>query len=137
MTCLTVIGGENIWKERAIASGFCETADGSVPKSKVNSFLRDFLKFVCANSLYCGGPKTLLTDQHLLRTNLFFVTETSELRLAGLMSIRLSKSTECCCYFQSFKTVPTIIQSRLSTARPVITLISYKAVAGVSRFFGH
>ena len=84
MTCLTVIGGENIWKERAIASGFCETADGSVPKSKVNSFLRDFLKFVCANSLYCGGPKTLLTDQHLLRTNLFFVTETSELRLAGL-----------------------------------------------------
>ena len=39
---------------------------------------------MCANSLYCGGPKTLLTDQHLLRTNLFFVTETSELRLAGL-----------------------------------------------------
>ena len=42
MTCLTVIGGENIWTERAIASAFCETADGSVPKSKVNSFLRDF-----------------------------------------------------------------------------------------------
>ena len=82
MTCLTVIGGENIWKEWAISSGFCETADGSVPKLKVNSFLRGF--FVCANSLYCGGPKTLLTDQHLLRTNLFFVTETSELRLAGL-----------------------------------------------------
>ena len=40
-----------------------------------------------ANSLYCGGPKTLLTDQHLLRTNLFFVTETSELRLAGLSVI--------------------------------------------------
>ena len=84
MTCLTVIGGENIWKEQAIASGFCETVDGSVPISKVNSFLRDFFKFVCANSLYCGGPKTLLTDQHLLRTNLCFVTETSELRLAGL-----------------------------------------------------
>ena len=87
MTCLTVIGGENIWKERAFTSGFCETADGSMPKSKVNSFLRDFFKFVCANSLYCpncGGPKTLLTDQHLLRTNLYFVTETSELRLAGL-----------------------------------------------------
>ena len=49
MTCLTVIGGENIWKELAIASGFCETADGSVPKSKVNSFLRDFLcvQIVC------------------------------------------------------------------------------------------
>ena len=47
VTCLTVIGGENIWKERAIASGFCETADGSVPKSKVNSFLRFFFKFVC------------------------------------------------------------------------------------------
>ena len=51
MTCLTVIGGENIWKERAIASGFCETADGSVPKSKVNSFLRDFfnlcMQIVC------------------------------------------------------------------------------------------
>ena len=85
MTCLTVIGGENIWKERAVESGLCETADGSVPKSKVNSFLRDFFKFVCANSLYRGGPKTLLTDQHLLRTNLFFATETSELRLAGLM----------------------------------------------------
>ena len=84
MTCLTLIVGENIWKEQAIASGFCKTADGSVPKSKVNSFLRDFLKFVCANSLYCCGPKTLLTDQHLLRTNLFFVTETSELRLARL-----------------------------------------------------
>ena len=28
------------------------------------------------------------------------------------------------------------IQSRLSTTRPVITLIGYKAVAGVSRFFG-
>ena len=39
---------------------------------------------VCANSLYRGGPKTLLTDQHLLRTNSFFVTETNELRLAGL-----------------------------------------------------
>ena len=89
MTCLTVIGGENIWKERAIASGFCETADGSVPKSKVNSFLRDFFKFVCANSFYCGGPKTLLTDQHLLRTHLFFVTETSELRLAGLLPLQL------------------------------------------------
>ena len=38
----------NIWKERAIASGFCETADGSVPKSKVNSFWRDFFKIcVC------------------------------------------------------------------------------------------
>ena len=46
--------------------------------------LQDFFKFVCANSLYRGGPKTLLTDQHLLRTNLVFVTETSELRLAGL-----------------------------------------------------
>ena len=46
--------------------------------------LRDFFKLVCANSLCRGGPKTLLTDQHLLRTNLFFVTETSELRLAGL-----------------------------------------------------
>ena len=85
MTCLTVIGGENIWKERAAEIGLCETADGSVPKLKVNSFLRDFLKFVCANSLYRGGPKTLLTDHHLLRTNLFFVTETSELRLAGLI----------------------------------------------------
>ena len=99
MTCLTVIGGENIWKERAIVSGFCETADGSVPKSKVNSFLRDFFKFVYANSLYCGGPKTLLTDQHLLRTNLFFVTETSELRLAGLLGfhwinvVQLTKSS--------------------------------------------
>ena len=39
---------------------------------------------MCANSLYVGGPKTLLTDQHLLRTNFFFVTETSDLRLAGL-----------------------------------------------------
>ena len=29
-------------------------------------------------------PKTLLTDQHLLLTNLFFVTKRSELRLAGL-----------------------------------------------------
>ena len=47
MTCLTVIGGENIWKERAIASGFCETADGSMPKSKVNSFLRDFFLNLC------------------------------------------------------------------------------------------
>ena len=96
MTCLTVIGGENIWKERAIASGFCETADGFVPKSKVNSFLRDFLKFVCANSLYCGGPKTLLTDQHLLRTNLFFVTETSELRLAGLFIVDVFHYILCC-----------------------------------------
>ena len=84
MTCLTVIGGENIWKERAIASGFCETADGSVPKSKVKFIFAGFFFNLCANSLYCGGPKTLLTDQHLLRTNLFFVTETSELRLAGL-----------------------------------------------------
>ena len=55
----------------------------SVPNRKL--ILRDFLKFVCANSLYRGGPKTSLTDQHLLRTNLFFVTETSELSLAGLM----------------------------------------------------
>ena len=50
----------------------------------IESILRDFLKLMCANSLYGGGPKTLLTDQHLLRTILFFVTETSELRLAGL-----------------------------------------------------
>ena len=42
---------------------------------------------MCANSLYRSGPKTLLTDQHLLRGNLFFVTETSELRLAGLHMI--------------------------------------------------
>ena len=35
-----------IWKERAIASGFCETAYGSVPKSKVNLFLRDFF-YLC------------------------------------------------------------------------------------------
>ena len=40
---------------------------------------------MCANSLYVGGPETLLTDQHLLRTNFFFVTETSDLRLAGLL----------------------------------------------------
>ena len=52
-------------------------------ESKVN-FFRDFLKLMCANSLYVGGPKTLLTDQHLLRANFFFVTETSDLRLAGL-----------------------------------------------------
>ena len=52
-----------------------------------NCGMRDFKKLMCANSLYGGGPKTLLTDQHLLRTNLFFVTETSELRLAGLVSI--------------------------------------------------
>ena len=44
---------------------------------------------MCANSLYCGGPKTLLTDQHLLRTNFCFVTETSELRLAGLQYTHL------------------------------------------------
>ena len=42
----------------------------------------------------------LLTDQHLLRTNLFFVTETSELRLAGLRS-SLSQSAiivDCACH---------------------------------------
>ena len=91
MTCRTVIGGENIWKEQAAASWFCKTAD--VPKSKVNSFFRDFFKFVCANSLYRGGPKTLLTDLHLLRSNLFFVTETSELSLAGLCFQPFSSST--------------------------------------------
>ena len=51
---------------------------------------------MCANSLYGGGPKTLLTDQHLLRTNLFFVTETSELRLAGLHLIQLTELCSQC-----------------------------------------
>ena len=67
-------------RERALA--FAKLWMWSVPNRKL--ILRNFLKFVCANSLYRGGPKTLLTDQHLLQTNLFFVTETSELRLAGL-----------------------------------------------------
>ena len=29
-----------------------------------------------------------------------------------------------------------VLQSRLTTTRPVVTLIGYKAVAGVSRYFG-
>ena len=76
-------------RERAAASGLPRASFAklrmmwSVPNRKL--ILRDFFKFVCANSLYRGGPKTSLTDQHLLRTNLFFVTETSELSLAGLM----------------------------------------------------
>ena len=37
----------------------------------------------------------LPTDQHLLRTNLFFVTETSELRLAGLHYGFSSLSSSC------------------------------------------
>ena len=73
MTTASDVSDENIWKERAIASGFCETADGSVPKSKVNSFLRDFFKNLCANSLYCGGPKTLLTDQHFCYGQIYFL----------------------------------------------------------------
>ena len=32
----------------------------------------------------CVANRVLRTDQHLLPTNLFFVTETTELRLAGL-----------------------------------------------------
>ena len=32
------IENENIWKEQAIASGFCETADGSVPNRKLIHF---------------------------------------------------------------------------------------------------
>ena len=50
---------------------------------------------MCANTLYRGGPKTLLTDQHLLRTNLFFVTETSELRLAGLSMLLMAYIHMC------------------------------------------
>ena len=46
--------------------------------------------------LACGGPKALLTDQHLLRTNLFFVTETSELRLAGLSTTSFSGFLSTC-----------------------------------------
>ena len=57
MTCLTVIGGENIWKERAAASGFCETTDGSVPKSKVNSFLRFFLN-LCVQIVCIAAAQT-------------------------------------------------------------------------------
>ena len=47
MTTASDVSDSN-WRRRhleraAIASGFCDTADGgSVPKSKVNSFLRDF-----------------------------------------------------------------------------------------------
>ena len=67
-------------------AGFAKLRMGPCLNRKLGliHFCGIFFKFVCANSLYCGGPKTLLTDQHLLRTNLFFVTETSELRLAGL-----------------------------------------------------
>ena len=117
MTCLTVIGGENIWKERAIASGFCETADGSVPKSKVNSFLRDFVFLnLCANSMYCGGPKMLLTDQHLLRTNLFFVTETSELRLAGLHLVLLA----ILCHAQISSCAISKLKTGLQPLQPIV-----------------
>ena len=86
MTCLTVIGGEDIWKERLSRAGFAILRmGGPCLNRKLINFCGIFFTFVCANSLYCGGPKTLLTDQHLLRTDLFFVTETSELRLAGLL----------------------------------------------------
>ena len=86
MTCLTVIGGEDIWKARLSRAGFAILRmGGPCLNRKLIHFCGIFFKFVCANSLYCGGPKTLLTDQNLLRTNLFFVTETSELRLAGLV----------------------------------------------------
>ena len=74
-------------------AGFAKLRMGPCLNRKLGliHFCGIFFKFVCANSLYCGGPKTLLTDQHLLRTNLFFVTETSELRLAGLF-------TDCCMF---------------------------------------
>ena len=67
------------------ASGVSDSNDGETfGKSWLPRAGFGLCETVCANSLYRGGPKTLLTDQHLLRTNLFFVTETSELRLAGL-----------------------------------------------------
>ena len=96
-------GGENIWKERAAASGLAKLWNRKL-------ILRDFLKLMCANSLYGGGPKTLLTDQNLLRTNLFFVTETSELRLAGLCAAtyRVNCSSACELYTAGGTTVTTM-----------------------------
>ena len=64
-------------------SGFAKLRMWSVPNRK---FLRDFFLNLCVQILcIAAAQKRYFTDQHLLRTHLFFVTETSELRLAGLM----------------------------------------------------
>ena len=84
VTTASDVSDSNWRRKHMERAGFAKLRIWSVPNRKLIHFCGIFFKNLCANTLYRGGPKTLLTDQHLLRTNLFFVTETSELRLAGL-----------------------------------------------------
>ena len=83
MTTASDVSDSNWRRKHLERAGYRERVLRNCGNRKLIYFCGIFFN-LCANSLYCGGPKTLLTDQHFLRTNLFFVTETSELRLAGL-----------------------------------------------------
>ena len=50
------------------------------------------------------------------------------------MSIDKNEKSKCDIQRNRYVTCSVYIQSRLSTTRPVITLIGYKAVAGASDF---